>query len=146
VSKLRLPLIISIILNVFLVGAIVGGLVSLRAPKPHPVVNLRQAARQLPEPERGDLQRALQTTRVELRQTFRGERQARREAAALLEQPSLDTTALLAALQRVREADIAIRAKLEEQIVAFAATRSLDVRRLLAERIARHIPTLPEKN
>jgi uncharacterized membrane protein len=49
----------------------------------------------------------------------------------------LDTEALSAALARARNADIALRTKLEERAVDFAATLSYDERRALAESLIR---------
>ncbi|MEW6437977.1 MAG: periplasmic heavy metal sensor [Pseudomonadota bacterium] len=134
----RVPLAISIVLNVFLLGALIGGTVWLELSKPRPAGTLQAVIQQLPEPELSDLHHALRDVRRDLRQTMLEGRQARRDAADLLQQPKLDTVALLAALDRARTADIAIRTKLEQRIVEFAATSSPQIRQLLAEGLVRN--------
>jgi uncharacterized membrane protein len=136
----RVPLAISIVLNVFLLGALIGGTVWLELSKPHPAGTLQSAIQKLPEPELSDLRHALRDVRRDLRPTMIESRQARRDAADLLQQPKVDTVALLAALDRARTADIAIRTKLEQRIVEFAATSSPQIRQLLAEGLIRNFP------
>jgi uncharacterized membrane protein len=136
----RVPLAISIVLNVFLLGALIGGTVWLELSKPHPAGTLQAAIQKLPEPELSDLRHALRDVRRDLRPTMIESRQARRDAADLLQQPKVDTVALLAALDRARTADIAIRTKLEQRIVEFAATSSPQIRQLLAEGLIRNFP------
>jgi len=136
----RIPLAISIVLNVFLLGALIGGTAWLELNKPRPAGTLQAASQQLPEPELSDLHHALREVRHGLRQTIFEGRQARRDAADLLQQPKLDTVALLAALDRARTADIAIRTKLEQRIVEFAATSTPQIRQLLADGLVRNLP------
>ncbi len=139
-SSSRIPLAISIVLNVFLLGALIGGTAWLELRKPRLPDTLQAASRQLPEPERDTLHQALRDAWRDLHQTVVERRHARREAANLLQQPKLDTVALLAALDRARAADVVIRTKLEQRIVEFAAESSPQIRELLAEGLVRNLP------
>lgn len=133
-SGFRIPLVVSIVLNVFLVGVLAGGVIRFEMSKPPAGRgNLIAASNQLPEPERATLLEALSDVRRDAWPTIREGRQARLEAVKLLQQPTLDKPTLLAALDRARKSDIAVRTLLEQRIVEFAATSSSDIRRTLAE-------------
>jgi uncharacterized membrane protein len=137
VAGSRVALIASIVLNVFLLGALAGGVVWLELGKPIPGGSLQAAGEHLPEAQRNAFHQALRSVRRDGRQIILDGQQARREAADLLEQPTLDASALLAALERARTADITMRTKLEQRIVEFAAQSPLEDRRLLAEGLVR---------
>lgn len=131
-GSFRFPLTVSVVLNVFLLGTLVGGIVWLQVDKPRPGF-LQAASNQLPQPERDALRQALRSVRRDARQTRLEARQARLDAADLLRQPTLDKAELSAALERARTADVSIRTKLEQRIVEFAAASTPEIRRLLAE-------------
>ncbi|WP_286203024.1 periplasmic heavy metal sensor [Rhizobium lusitanum] len=80
---------------------------------------------------------ALSDARKAERSSVLESQQAKIDAASLLGQPTLDTEALSAALARARNADMGLRAKLEQRAVDFAATLSYDERRALAESLIR---------
>lgn len=128
----------SLVLNVFLIGALAGGAGWLIG-RSNPGYSLESAGGKLPADDREAFRQALRDVRRESRQIIVDGQQARREAADLLQQPTLDTPALAAALERARNADAAIRAKLEQRIVEFAASSSLEDRRLLAEGLLRNV-------
>ncbi|MGO4328288.1 periplasmic heavy metal sensor, partial [Cupriavidus sp. M-11] len=67
-------------------------------------------------------------------------RDGRREVEQLLRQPQFEREALAAALARTREADAAARSKLEDSVVAFAATLSADERQKLADALVQRGP------
>lgn len=141
----RLPLIVSVALNVFLLGCLAGGAVWVHMHTPLPGGSLQAAAEELPPAERDAFREALRTVRQENRQTILEGQQARRDAAELLKQPTVDAAALSAALERARTADVTVRAKVEQRIAEFAAASSPGVRLLLAEGLARHLPP-PKKS
>jgi uncharacterized membrane protein len=129
---------VSILLNIFLVGAALGGLVWARARHPaHAVGSIRVAGSELPQDERRAFRQALRGARLEMQPTIAAGRQAREDAAALLRAPTLDQAALAAALERVRTADLAIRSHVEARAIAFAATLPPTDRQKLADGIAR---------
>lgn len=127
----------SLVLNVFLIGAVAGGAGWLigRSGAGH---SLEAAGGQLPADDRKAFRQAMREVRRESRAVILDGQQARREAANLLQQPTLDAAALAAALERARNADATIRTRLEQRIVEFAASSSPEDRRLLADALLRH--------
>ncbi len=127
----------SVALNVFLAGAFASGAVWLRNAR-LPGYSLESAGGQLDATDRAAFRKALREVRQESRPEILDGQQARREAADLLLQPVLDKAALAAALERARNADMNVRARLEQRIVEFAAGTSPDNRQVLAEGLLRH--------
>ncbi|MBZ9701076.1 MULTISPECIES: periplasmic heavy metal sensor [unclassified Mesorhizobium] len=144
----RKLLIASVALNVFLAGALAGGAVWLRSGKAGQGYSLEAAGGRLPDQERRIFRKALREVRRESRQVILDGQQARREAADLLRQPTLDTAALTAALERARNADVTMRMRLEQRIVEFAAASSAEDRAVLAEALTRRaaLPPAPKKS
>ncbi|MCF6126438.1 periplasmic heavy metal sensor [Mesorhizobium sp. M7A.F.Ca.CA.001.07.2.1] len=127
----------SVVLNVFLAGAFVGGAVWLRNAKTG--VSLESAGRQLPDQDRKAFREALRQVRVQSRQIILDGQQARQQAADLLQQPVMDKAAVSAALERARNADATVRTRLEQAIVDFAANTSPENRSVLAQALLRHM-------
>ncbi|RUV23550.1 periplasmic heavy metal sensor [Mesorhizobium sp. M7A.F.Ca.MR.228.00.0.0] len=127
----------SVVLNVFLAGAFVGGAVWLRNAKTG--VSLESAGRQLPDQDRKAFREALRQVRVQSRQIILDGQQARQQAADLLQQPVMDEAAVSAALERARNADATVRTRLEQAIVDFAANTSPENRSVLAQALLRHM-------
>jgi len=122
VRRWRLALVASIILNLFLAGALIAGYASLRTGKRMiSAGSLRVAGAELPPDRRRAFRSALRETRRSLRPTVLASRAAKAEAAELLRQPAVDRRAVLAALDRARSADMAVRAAVERRAVIFAA-------------------------
>lgn len=137
-SKMRLGLVASLVLNLFLAAALVAGYASLRTGKR--MLNagsFRIAGAELPAGERRPFRRALRQTRLAMRPTIVASRTAKMQAAALLRQPVVDQTAVLVALDRARVADVAVRAAVERRAVAFAATLPVADRVRLADAMER---------
>ncbi|MBM7047123.1 MULTISPECIES: periplasmic heavy metal sensor [Rhizobium] len=133
----RILVISLLVLNTFLIGALAGGgLTWIRNSQARAAV-MPLAGEQLPSSQRKALRAALNEARKDQRPTILEAQQAKIDAASILGQPTLDTEALSAALARARNADIALRTKLEERAVDFAATLSYDERRALAESLIR---------
>ncbi|AMX96555.1 MULTISPECIES: periplasmic heavy metal sensor [Mesorhizobium] len=127
----------SVVLNVFLASAFVGGAVWLRNAKSG--FSLESAGRHLPDQDRKAFREALRQVRVQSRQIILDGQQARQEAADLLQQPVMDKAALSAALERARDADVTVRSRLEQAIVDFAASTSPENRSVLAQALLRHM-------
>jgi uncharacterized membrane protein len=137
-SKLRIGLVASIILNLFLVGALVAGYASLRTgTRMLNAGSLRIAGAELPAAERQDFRRVLRRTRQAMRPTVIASRTAKAEAAGLLRQPKVDQAAVLVALDRARAADMAVRSAVERRAVTFAAGLPPADRAKLAEAMER---------
>ena len=126
----------SLVLNVFLIGAVAGGAGWLIG-KSNPGYSLESAGARLPAADRKVFRQALREVRRESRAVILDGQAARREAANLLQEPTLDTAALAAALERARNADVTIRTRLEQRIVEFAASSSPQDRQLLADALLR---------
>ncbi|RWB59909.1 periplasmic heavy metal sensor [Mesorhizobium sp.] len=128
----------SLVLNVFLIGALAGGAGWLIG-KSNPGYSLEAAGGRLRAADRKAFRQALREVRRESRAVILDGQQARREAADLLQQPTLDANALAAALERARTADVTIRSRLEQRIVEFAASSSPQDRKLLADALLRQV-------
>ena len=136
--RLRIALIASVLLNLFLAGAVIATAVSLRSR--HGVImagSLSIAGNELPAAERQPFRAALRDARRAMRPTINESRAAKANAAALLRQPELDQPAILAALERARVAESAVRAAVEQRAVAHAATLPPADRAKLADAMTR---------
>lgn len=136
--RLKIACAVSILLNIFLIGGIAGGVVWWRTMRPQVGVgSIRMAGSELSQPQRRAFRVALREERKALRPTLAAGRQARLDAATLLRAPMLDQAALDAALARVRDADFLLRARLEDRAVAFVSTLPHEERVRLAEGLER---------
>jgi uncharacterized membrane protein len=138
----KIVLVGSLVLNAFLVGAIVGGAfrwftargteqaVQTRTQQP---VALRFAAQALSPERQEQFVDGLKAARRDARQYAREGREGRREILRLLAAPQLDRPAIDAALARTRDADIALRTQVEASVVDFAATLSPQERQQFVE-------------
>jgi uncharacterized membrane protein len=136
---LKITCAVSILLNLFLLGAAVGGAAWVRARDPMIGAGpMRIAGSELPRDERRAFRRALHDARRDMRPTAIARRAAREQAATLLRAPVLDQAKLADALARIRAADFAIRTHVEERAIGFAATLPPDARAQLAARVAPH--------
>jgi uncharacterized membrane protein len=128
-------LIVSLVTNIFLIGAIAGGVWRWTH---NPAIGLRgawriRAAEALPDAQADAFRAAIQTTvRANIAVAHQG-RAARAEAARLFVQPQFDTNAVNIRLDQARAADMAMRTQLEHRVVQFASTLPQDQRAKLAE-------------
>lgn len=130
----------SLVLNVFLLGAIVGGAYQWFAAHgaSAPVLAqqhtaLRFAAQTLSAERQQAFIDGLKNARREGRQFASEGRDGRRDVLRLLAAPQLDRAALDAALARTRAADSSLRAQVEGSVADFAATLSPEERVRFAE-------------
>lgn len=149
----QILLVCSLVLNVFVVGGLVGaGVMWKQADVQRPVAGLgrggrlRAAAQDLPQPYRRELRQTVVETMRELRPRIREARAARQEAARLLAEPTLDRAALDAALTRARSADMAVRTGLESSVVRFAGKLPQAERTRLVEALTRQQPRTAAKD
>lgn len=141
---IRILLIVSLTLNVFIFGAVAGGaFMWTRADDPPALAQrqsgggLRQAGGLLPDEQRRAFRQALRGVRQQSAALIEQGREGRQEAARLLSEPTVDQAAVNAALSRARAADIALRARLEDRIVTFAATLPAEQRRTFVDALQR---------
>lgn len=143
-NKLRIAFAVSILLNLFLAGALIAGYVSLRTGSR--MINagsLRIAGAELPVSLRKPFRVALRGTRRSMRSTIVEARTAKAEAAALLRQPVIDQAAVMASLDRARAADMAVRAAVERRAVAYTAALPPGDRKTLADAMQRRASKTP---
>ncbi|WP_068090320.1 periplasmic heavy metal sensor [Novosphingobium rosa] len=136
--SLRIVLLVSILLNIFLVAGGIAAFTRLQLKAPMIGAGaMRIAGADLPREERKALRQTLRAARKEVQPMVQDNRSRRDEAAQLLSAPVVDQPALLAALQKVREGDVALRAHVEERAVPFIATLPQADRVKLAESLQR---------
>jgi len=131
-------LVVSVLFNVFLIGGVGGGLYHwLANAKPaEAVVNqhgLRQAMVQLPPARRKELRQLLRQNRADSQPLIMAGREARLDVIKQLEAPTLDREALVTDLGKAREADMALRALVDNTLAQFASTLPRDERQRLVE-------------
>jgi uncharacterized membrane protein len=137
----RWVLVASVVLNVFLVGALAGGAVQWfaahgrheAAEAPAQPRALRFAASGLSPERQKEFVEALRRARREGREYGREAREARQEVLDIVAAPQFDRAALDAALARTRNADVALRTQVEQGVADFAATLTPDERARFAE-------------
>ena len=143
-TRLKTLLIVSVVLNVFLLGAIAGGTYRWMEKQKADVIaqqrGLRFAAAELPEARRDQLRDALRQTRRDSLPLIIGARSGRLDVVQALAAPQFDRNALDAALARTREADVAVRARVEGTVAEFASTLTPDERLKLVDALERHGP------
>jgi len=136
----KIVLVSSLVLNVFLIGGIAGGAYQwfvahgqANAAVQAPSRALRFAAADLSTQRQKEFVDGLKAARRDARQFALEGRDDRREVLRLLAAPQLDRVALDMALNRTREADIALRSRVEQSVADFAATLTPDERVTFAE-------------
>lgn len=138
VKSLKPWLLCSVLLNVFLVGGIGGGLYHwLAVPKPAEIAinqhGLRQAMFKLPLDRRKELRHLLLQNRADSQPLLLAGREARMGVIKQLEAPTLDREILATELARAREADMSLRALVDTSVAQFASTLPRDERMKLVE-------------
>ena len=142
---LRFAFAASLLLNVFLVGGIGGGLAMyVRQPAGRTQAagprQVGSAGMGLPLPDRERFRQLMARTIRENRSLQITARQNRQAAARLFVQPDFDHAAVDAALDAARAADLEFRTKLEATATDFAAGLPIDEREILAEGLGRGGP------
>lgn len=133
-NRLRIAVMVSVLLNVFLAGALAAGFFAMRnAGRMINAGALRIAGAELPASARRPFRRALREARNAMLPSIAESRMAKGQAAQLLRQPNVDQAAVMAALDRARADDMAVRAAVERSAVAFAATLPAADRAKLAD-------------
>jgi uncharacterized membrane protein len=138
---LAILLAVSVILNVFVVGAFVGvffGQSFGMSPPPAARPNAMMAAADRLDPTDRDVFRALMQDEVQRQgPTALDARMARRQAAELMRQPTFDRAAAGALLDRARSDDTQVRAAVENALLDFAARLDQHGRTTLSEGLGR---------
>lgn len=138
VRSLKPWLFVSVLLNVFLIGGVGGGLYHwMASAKPAQVLvnqhGLRQAMINLPPERRRELRQLLRRNSADSQPLIMAGREARLGVIKQLEAPTLDHEVLVAELAKAREADAALRALVDGTLAQFAGTLPQDERQKLVE-------------
>jgi uncharacterized membrane protein len=143
---LAITLFVSLAVNLFVIGAVIGGLVvgqHLRAGRPvggRGGQPLMVAADTLPPEHRRAYRQLLRSQAQEVGTELRQARAARAQAWTQLGQDPVPAPAIKQALAEARAQEIAARSQIEGQIVDFAATLPAAERAQLAQGLARNAP------
>ncbi|MBF6029040.1 periplasmic heavy metal sensor [Pseudomonas sp. P115] len=138
VRSLKPWLLVSLLLNVFLIGGVGGGLYHwmARAAPAEAVVNqhgLRQAMFKLPVERRKELRQLLRHNRADSQPLIMAGREARMGVIKQMEASTLDRDALMSELTKAREADAALRALVDSTLAQFASTLPREERQQLVD-------------
>lgn len=140
---LVIALFASVALNLFIVGAVVGGLVighrvqmTVTHPPPRGGAGLWDAARALPPESRRAYQQVLQDEAAAAHRTLAASRDARRAAWQKLASDPVDIDAVRKDLASARSLELSGRASIEDHLVLFAASLPLQQRVRLAEHLS----------
>ncbi len=142
-TRIKWLLAVSLVLNVFLVGGIAGGMYRWWSAGPQTAAvqrSLRLAAEALPAERRDTFRDTLRNARRDIQPTVREARESRRELVRLLAAPQFDRPAVEAALGRARQADAVIRARVEREVVEFASTLPEDERNKFVQGLVQRGP------
>lgn len=138
-----ITLFVSLAVNLFVVGAVVGGLVmASRQPPPRPAPTARmgpalwKAGEGLDPEERRAFRHVLREEGAVANQRLRAAREARREAWGMMAREPFDGPAVARALDQARAAEMEARRDVEHRIVDFAATLPPPARARFAEHLA----------
>ncbi|SAK54987.1 membrane protein [Caballeronia temeraria] len=134
---------VSLVLNVFLIGSIAGGAYRLFAHQRAETAQqrgIRFAAADLSAERQRELRDALRQTRRQSVPLIRAARDGRIDLAHLLAARDFDRKALDDALARTRDADVALRARIEGTVADFAATLTPEERLKLVGAMERYGP------
>ena len=138
--RLKLALLLSLGLNLFLVGLLVGGLLSGRDDERRPrrgAGHYWAAAERFDPADRDAFRAMLRREAEENAPRVRALRQARREAQAAVSAPTLDPAAVQAALARAHREELAVRAEVDAAVLQFATRLDAQERAALGEAMRR---------
>lgn len=139
---LKRVLIISLILNLFLMGGLVAGAYKLFGSRQSTVGQnaLGFASEGLSETRQHEFKKLLRETRHDAKPLSDASKDARAEVRKLLAASGFDREAIKTAIDHVREADIALRMRIEVTLLDYAETLTQEERVKLAEGLAKKGP------
>jgi uncharacterized membrane protein len=129
----RTLLVVSLVLNVFLVGAIASGIWHWRHHGEERNSWRRHVADALPAPQASAFHQAIKAVLRGSQPAVLEGRAGRAEAVRLFGQPTYDAAAVMKQLDRARAADNILRTNIERRVVQFGATLPQDQRQRLAK-------------
>ena len=144
--NLKILLAVSVLLNVFVLAAICGGLLMghrlMHEMGPGRGNPMMRAAQHMPEAEQQAFHRQMRAVAAQTLPAITEARAARNAAADGLIAAKPDTTKIKQALARARAAETLARGQMEDALVQFAVTLEPKARERLAEGLRRAPPRL----
>lgn len=142
---MKIALSVSIMLNLFILGAATGAYFWQGKPQPSRKSGqgFAAAAEALEPAERQAFRQALAKARREAQLDSQAARDARDTLARLLNEPELDRKTIDAALEAARNADTKVRARVEDAVVDFAESLDPASRAILIQGLSRRGQILP---
>jgi uncharacterized membrane protein len=143
-SRIKIALAVSLALNLFVIGAVVGSAgMQARLTKKAPETSTRgntsaliRAAEVLPEDKRAQYHARLKAEGESAQADFKAARAARVRASALIAAPDYDQPRISALLAEARTHDVRARARFETAVIEFAAGLTPEERKALGERLS----------
>jgi len=147
-SKLPIWLVVSLIANALLIGVLIGGGLGQRKAGPpagggipgNEQALMRGIDRSLPDDQRRLVRRAFREAFAESRAERVAVREARQRLSRLLAAETYDAEAVRESFKRLREADTAMRARMQDVLAEQFGTLSLSQRRAIIEDLSRRRP------
>ena len=141
-SRLRIAFFVSLGLNLFLVGLLVGGLLTGRdrtpeRPRVRGAGHYLAAAQRFDDADRQAFEALLRREAQENAPRIAEMRRARREAQRAMGGETYDPEAVRAALGRAHQAELAVRADVDTAVLQFAERLDADERAALGEAMRR---------
>jgi uncharacterized membrane protein len=133
----------SLLLNLFLIGCLVGGTYKLIANHQAAKVgqnSLRFAAENLSHEQQHNFKKTLRKTRHETKLLFTAANDARTKVRKLIAAQSFDRQSVEVALAKTGEADRAIRMKIETSMLNYVQSLSAEDRQKFADGLAKNGP------
>ncbi len=146
-SRLVIGLIVSVALNLFLIGAGVGvvalGVHMARQNQAARAGALARATRDLPQPDRRNMRMALRADWIAVKPAVEQSRALRLAAWGAIADPKPDVAAIKQQLAQSRALDLANRATVEEKVVDYALTLPPADRKIFADGMRRVLTPPP---
>ena len=142
-GRLKILLVVSLVLNVFLAGAVAGAfivrgrLAEMAGPPSPRGPGFGRGLQALAPEDRLAFREAMRGRAAAVEPILREARAARSQAVEEFAKPTFDKAAALAALARARENEAKARAQLEDGVVAFAADLPPEKREALGRSLRR---------
>lgn len=145
-QALRIALAVSLVLNVFILGAAIGAWFWRSKPAvPQQDQSLAAAGQALDADRRQAFHDTLAKARHDAQPDSKAARDARDKLAQLLHQTALDRSAIDAALDMTRTADVRVRARIEAAVIDFAESLDPKNRAVLIDGLAARGQILPRE-
>lgn len=135
-NGIKLTLVISLVLNVFLIGYLAGGYARpFHKPMTHERIMLKELFKGIPAETREKLKPEIKQTKQQLKSNMRLIRESRQAIAGILETDPLDTLALKAEFKKIQDLSHENIAISQNSLYQAIQSLSVEERKALAQRM-----------